>query len=242
MLSIAHRGYSERYPENSHEAFAAAVAIGADYIETDLRVTRDGAIVCFHDPDLQRRAGRPDAIADTDLATLRNLTFADGGRIVTLDEVLATAAAGRAGIVFDIKVGTPVLHRRIVDAVTRAGLTDRVVYGARTIADCRDLAQRKGCRNVLAFTPKGASAADFAAAGATIVRLWEEDANADSVAEIILAECRPWVTCGRRGQGEEAGHCTAARVARLASMGVGAVILNDPTLVAANAEKGAVSA
>lgn len=56
MLVFAHRGLHDDARENSMAAFAAAVAAGVDGIETDVRLTRDGVPVLFHDPRLQRRA------------------------------------------------------------------------------------------------------------------------------------------------------------------------------------------
>lgn len=49
MLTLSHRGYHERFTENTLEAFEAAVAIGADGIETDVRLSRDGQLVLLHD-------------------------------------------------------------------------------------------------------------------------------------------------------------------------------------------------
>ena len=49
-LICAHRGASRRHPENSMAAFAAAIAMGADMIETNVRRTRAGRIVLAHDP------------------------------------------------------------------------------------------------------------------------------------------------------------------------------------------------
>jgi glycerophosphoryl diester phosphodiesterase len=55
LLVLAHRGLHDDARENSMAAFAAAVAAGVDGIETDVRLTRDGVPVLFHDPRLRRR-------------------------------------------------------------------------------------------------------------------------------------------------------------------------------------------
>jgi glycerophosphoryl diester phosphodiesterase len=57
-LIIAHRGASSTAPENTLAAFAEAVRVGAEGIEFDVRLTRDGEAVVFHDEDLLRIAGR----------------------------------------------------------------------------------------------------------------------------------------------------------------------------------------
>ena len=52
-LVVAHRGASAAHPPgNTVAAFAAAVALGADWVELDVRLTADGALVVHHDPDL----------------------------------------------------------------------------------------------------------------------------------------------------------------------------------------------
>ena len=53
MLVLAHRGYHAELPENTLVAFEAAVALGADGIETDVQVTRDGVPVLFHDTTIR---------------------------------------------------------------------------------------------------------------------------------------------------------------------------------------------
>lgn len=53
----AHRGSEKRAPENSMEAIALAVEEGADYVEIDVRLTKDGFVVLSHDEDLMRTAG-----------------------------------------------------------------------------------------------------------------------------------------------------------------------------------------
>ncbi|MBQ7592548.1 MAG: glycerophosphodiester phosphodiesterase [Clostridia bacterium] len=59
---IAHRGLSAKYPENSIEAFEAAVACGADEIELDVRLTRDGKMIVSHDNRLDRITEAPEGL------------------------------------------------------------------------------------------------------------------------------------------------------------------------------------
>src|SRR5687768_7894346 len=49
MLVLSHRGYHVQAPENTLDAFGAAVQMGVDGIETDLRLTADGHLILFHD-------------------------------------------------------------------------------------------------------------------------------------------------------------------------------------------------
>lgn len=54
-VNIAHGGASQHLPFSSLTAFKAAVEMRPDYIETDVQITRDGELICFHDLSLERR-------------------------------------------------------------------------------------------------------------------------------------------------------------------------------------------
>jgi glycerophosphoryl diester phosphodiesterase len=69
----AHRGASAELPENTLPAFARAVEIGVDALETDVHLTRDGQLIAAHDPTAARMAGVQAAWADIDLADVRRL-------------------------------------------------------------------------------------------------------------------------------------------------------------------------
>jgi glycerophosphoryl diester phosphodiesterase len=53
-LSVAHRGHSIAYPENTREAYRKAIELGVEMIECDVNITRDGTLVMMHDPTLDR--------------------------------------------------------------------------------------------------------------------------------------------------------------------------------------------
>ena len=70
---VAHRGASLDAPENTLAAFRLAWSQGADAIEGDFRLTKDGRIACLHDDTTQRTAGLDLTVADSTLAELREL-------------------------------------------------------------------------------------------------------------------------------------------------------------------------
>lgn len=70
-LAIAHRGGAALAPENTLDAFERSVALGVRYLETDVRLTADGELVCFHDEQLEARTTGWGRVADRTLAELR---------------------------------------------------------------------------------------------------------------------------------------------------------------------------
>lgn len=69
----AHRGFSAKYPENTMEAFRAAVALGVDQIETDVRITADGELVLHHDAAVDRTTNGTGLVKALTLAQLKEL-------------------------------------------------------------------------------------------------------------------------------------------------------------------------
>lgn len=82
VIPFAHRGNAAGAVENTVEAFRAVVDLGYRYVETDVRTTRDGKLVVFHDENLQRIAGVDRALRD-----LRHAELAEFG-VPLLTDVL----------------------------------------------------------------------------------------------------------------------------------------------------------
>jgi glycerophosphoryl diester phosphodiesterase len=121
---IAHRGASVERPENTLAAFALAVEQGADMIETDLHLLRDGVIALYHDDDVR---GRP--VGAHSLAELR----AALPGAPTLDETLD--AFGEK-IAWNLELKSPPagdyvgLEARVLDDVRRRGILERTLFSS----------------------------------------------------------------------------------------------------------------
>jgi glycerophosphoryl diester phosphodiesterase len=81
---VGHRGAGAYEPQNTVRSFERAIAMGVDMVETDLRRSRDGALVLAHDAVLTADGQRL-VIANNDLAALRSLDLGHGERILTLE-------------------------------------------------------------------------------------------------------------------------------------------------------------
>jgi glycerophosphoryl diester phosphodiesterase len=87
---IAHRGASALEPENTLRAFAKAHELGADGIELDIFLTKDGHIVVTHDANTKRLARDNKTVEISKLVDLKKLDFGKGEKIPTLEEVFKT--------------------------------------------------------------------------------------------------------------------------------------------------------
>lgn len=85
-----HRGAAAHHPENTARSFAAALADGADALETDVRMSRDGEMVVFHDADGARTCGVDKRIIDCDWAEIRVWNAGEGEHPILLDEMIET--------------------------------------------------------------------------------------------------------------------------------------------------------
>jgi len=108
-LLAAHRGGALLWAENSLLAFRSALALGADFLELDVHLTRDGEVVVIHDATLDRTTTGTGPVRDRTLAELGALRLKDRGgavleeRIPTLDQAVALAAAGKRQMLLEIK-------------------------------------------------------------------------------------------------------------------------------------------
>lgn len=149
---VGHRGSSSVAPQNTLAAVAAAVAAGADAVEIDVQLTRDGHVVVIHDDTVDATTDGTGRVGDLDLAALRALDAGSwfspayaGQRVPTLDEVLALlAAAPGTDLLLELKdAWTPQDARRVTDALDAAGMAGRVVvqsFWPQTVAALRDVA------------------------------------------------------------------------------------------------------
>lgn len=104
----AHRGDTQHAPENTLAAIRSAIAAGADYVEIDVQLTKDGELILLHDATFERTAGLPMKAADLTLAQVKELDvgflfdphFA-GEQVPTLGEALKIA---RGHVILNIEV------------------------------------------------------------------------------------------------------------------------------------------
>jgi glycerophosphoryl diester phosphodiesterase len=116
-LLYAHRGASAEAPENTLEAFRLGLERGADALEMDVRMTRDGEIVVIHDPDGRRVARAAATIAGSTLAEVKAWELGRGARVPALEEVLREFSGVPLNV--DLKQREPDLVPPLLDLIRR---------------------------------------------------------------------------------------------------------------------------
>lgn len=153
---IAHRGDSAHRPENTLASFASALEVGADLVELDVQLTRDGHPVVIHDPTVDRTTDGHGNVADLTLPELRRLSAGyperfgsaySGQRVPTLAEVL-NFVRGRCKVMIEIKPEAVTadaeagVEATTVAEVRKAGVEKDVAlisFSRTALLRCRDL-------------------------------------------------------------------------------------------------------
>lgn len=142
----AHRGFSEKYPENTMDAFRAAIELGVDQVETDVRITKDGELVLIHDATVDRTTNGTGKVSEMTFSELRALDAGikkdanfSGAKIPTLIELMELVK-DHPSITLDIElkeypeVGREELAyevcNRVLNIVDAYGFTDRIVINS----------------------------------------------------------------------------------------------------------------
>ncbi|MFP4312780.1 MAG: glycerophosphodiester phosphodiesterase family protein [Alphaproteobacteria bacterium] len=107
---IAHRGASAYAPENTLESLHSAADLGIEWVELDVKLTKDNVPIIFHDDNLQRTTGLDALVAQTDYKIIKDLDagswFGDsfiGAKIPTLEEAVNVLIAQKMGLNLEIK-------------------------------------------------------------------------------------------------------------------------------------------
>lgn len=168
MKLIAHRGGSLG-KENSFETFLASARMGADMVECDIRRTKDGVLVIYHDPSLERLAGYPVTVDQVTLEEMQEMHAAKGLEVLTFHRLAA-----------EYKEQTPILlHIKLLDYdeafakhVVDSGLP--IIPGVMSLDMLRCFTSYLPPERILAFIPQPEMAKDFYDNGVGIIRLWEQ--------------------------------------------------------------------
>lgn len=152
---ICHRGYSGRYPENTLLAFRKAIETGADGIELDVHLTKDGKVVVIHDERVDRTSDGTGFVKDMTLRELQRLDASGGKsapqRIPTLEEYFSLAVPAKLRTNIELKTGLfdyEGLEERVWDIVRAFHQEDRVIFSsfhAQSLLRMKSIAPEAPC-------------------------------------------------------------------------------------------------
>ncbi len=227
-IPVAHRGGADEMPENTMAAFAAAVAMGYRYVETDVHVTSDGVLLAFHDHTLDRATDMTGEIGALPYATVRTARVGDEP-IAQLEEILDAWP--------DLRVHVDAKHLAaagpLVAAIDRAGAHDRVCAGSfsdRTVLALRRFGRGRICTwmgRAEIFALRLASVGvptPRTSAGCTQVPVRQ--------GRLLLVDRRFLDAAHRRGVGVHVWTINdRSEMERLLDLGVDAILSDRPTLL-----------
>ncbi|HSV66267.1 MAG TPA: glycerophosphodiester phosphodiesterase family protein [Mycobacteriales bacterium] len=166
-LVVAHRGSSFKHPEHTLAAYAEAVAEGADGLECDVRLTRDGHLVCVHDRRVERTSDGRGIVSEKSLADLADLDFGSWHQDLpdSADDLMAAEAdpSGRDVLtlerLLEVVVDAPRLTRLFVETKhpTRYGglVEQQLVRLLRRFGLAAPADRDESVVTVMSFAPAG---------------------------------------------------------------------------------------
>jgi len=135
----AHRGADGYAPENTLPAFSLAAQMGADGVELDVQLTKDGQVVVCHDEKIDRTSNGKSWLKDYTLDELKKLDFSNGDenyagvQIPTLEEVFELLRD--TGMYVNIELKTQIIpylgiEKKCINLVEKTGFEDRVIFSS----------------------------------------------------------------------------------------------------------------
>ncbi|MFD9410245.1 glycerophosphodiester phosphodiesterase [Streptomyces sp. NPDC059989] len=168
FLTIGHRGVMGVEPENTLRSFVRAERSGMDVIALDLQLSKDGALVALHDPEVDRTTDGSGAVADLTLAELRALDAGQGEQVPVFEEVLDAVR-----VPLQVSVRDRAAAAALAELILRRDLTARVEVASSDGAVLVETARLvPGVRTALHAGPHGDDVVGRAlAAGAGTIAL-----------------------------------------------------------------------
>ena len=130
FINYAHRGASEYYPENTVSSFAAGVDMGANGIETDVQISKDGVLMIYHDDFMLEKTGYEGRIADYTYDELRSVRIENKkyGRIdclVTFEDFLKYFGWRDLTLAIELKVTG--IASKVIDMMRKYGVVEKSI-------------------------------------------------------------------------------------------------------------------
>jgi len=248
-LIIGHRGASRFAPENTLAAFRLALEVGADGVEFDVRLTRDGVPIIIHDDNLKRTGATPSLVADLSLTELQQIDVGSwfrtedfaSERVPTLEKLFELYGSTNSLLYLEMKPDPGERERlaqACVEKVNTSSLKERIIvecFDLSAIATLKSL--DPSIRTAALFEP-GITKPPFVTSGQRLV----DQALAVGADEIALHHrfATERVVTTAKNSGLTVVVWTVDEptwIARAISSGITALITNDPALMVSQREQ-----
>lgn len=127
VLLIGHAGASKLAPANTLKSFQKAIDLGADYIEFDVHISRDGEIVIIHDRNTFATTGHSRLIKSMSLKELKTLNAGNGEQVPTLQELIEIAK-DKIGLQIEVKARR--MAERLVSILKKENLIESSIISS----------------------------------------------------------------------------------------------------------------
>jgi glycerophosphoryl diester phosphodiesterase len=126
---IAHRGGLTDAPENTLAAFRNSITLGVDWLEFDVQMTKDGALIVIHDETVDRTTDGTGAVRDLTLKEIRSFDAGQGERVPTFEEILQLAKTKGVKILPETKSAElyPGIEEKLLQALEQANYLNQTV-------------------------------------------------------------------------------------------------------------------
>lgn len=157
MINFAHRGFKGKYPENTMLSFKKAIEAGADGIEFDVHLSKDGEIVIIHDETLVRTTDGSGLVGEKTFAQLKKLNASKDypdyqvQRILTLREYFDFAK--ETNLITNIELKTsiidyPGIEEKVYELIKEYGVEEKIIissFNHNSLIKIKDLDQNIKC-------------------------------------------------------------------------------------------------
>jgi len=223
MQIIAHRCGTDRYHEQTIAAARHSLACGVDFVEVDVRFTKDHKPVVIHDPTPESLYGVTTPICElteTEFLALRRIK----DPAVCGHSFRHYLDCGIDRMLFHCKEGGQQLCE-IIDLCREYGILDKVVFGPQYAEDIRILKACAPSVAVLAFMWSPDDTEAMAEAGADYIRLWDQWCTPEHIARVKATGKKLWIMSNRPTVGEIADK--PAAYADYVAWGADGILVNE---------------
>ena len=200
MKIIAHRCGTDVFPQQTIHSARYSLKHGVDLVEVDIRFTKDNIPVVIHDATPLSLCGIDTPVSEMTAEQFLALRRIDDCAFCshTFKDYLE---CGIRKILFHIKEGGERLNT-VLDMCRDYGILDDVVFGVTEVEDVKIVKAYGENIKVLGFMPKPECTADFAAAGADYIRLWQKWLTEENIEAVKSSGKKLWIMAKNGDVGE----------------------------------------